>query len=95
LVGRSRPSYVGHGVGRALDVTTKINQPIHIHPEDGKCSVCWTTEQFPLFDAAYTWKPKFCIEHQQRKPNTKSHCVMITFLHFLIQSDSKLQHMVS
>jgi hypothetical protein len=37
---------------------TKNDQPIHIHPDDGNCSVCPNIGQLPLFYMAYTQRPK-------------------------------------
>jgi hypothetical protein len=43
----------------ALHKMTKIDLPIHIHPEDGNCNVCRNVGQLPIVDACHTRKPKF------------------------------------
>jgi hypothetical protein len=52
----STPSYTTRHPLPALHKTTEIDQPIHIHPEDGNCNACWNIGQLPIFDATYTQK---------------------------------------
>jgi hypothetical protein len=52
-------------VGGALNVmelpTTKIDEPIHLHPEDGNWNDCRNVGQLPIFAAAHNQKPKLYI----------------------------------
>jgi hypothetical protein len=42
-----------------LRKTTKLDQPIHKHPEDGNCNVCWNVGYLQIFDAVRGRTPKF------------------------------------
>lgn len=46
---------------RVIRNTTKIDQPIYIHPEDGFFNVCRNVGQLSKFDEAHAWKPMFYI----------------------------------
>jgi hypothetical protein len=55
-----------------IPFTSHSPAPIHIHPEDGNCSVCRNDGETTAFNAAYPRNWKFIIELQPRKPKNKS-----------------------
>jgi hypothetical protein len=54
-------SFVTSNAPPALHKTTMIDQPVHIHPENGSCNCCWNVGQLPIFNTAHTQGPKFYI----------------------------------
>jgi Cu/Zn superoxide dismutase len=53
LLKQSTPSNPTFHLLPAVYKAANNAQPLHIHPEDGKCNVCQTVGKFSMFDAAH------------------------------------------